>query len=435
MAITLTAEQARVMDIIDSTREHVFVTGRAGTGKSTLLQEFVRGTRKALVIAAPTGVAALAVGGQTIHSLFRIPVGLVTPQTKFYPLTDEARTLMRKIDTLVIDEVSMVRCDLLDAIDRRLRAVRGRRTDPFGGVQVVMFGDPYQLPPVLKEGVEKQWLVDNYPSPWFFDSKVWAEAGPRVVELTDVKRQDEAVFRDVLDRMRGGNMTSDDGALLNEIGARRPLPEEIITLSATNQTANEINARALAALPGKAKIAKANIDGDFGMQMPAEEQLELKPGARVMFLRNDSGMDGSRWVNGSMGTVVKVDGMVHVDLDDVPGGDPVEVKPVVWEKIQYTYDPDKNVVDADVQATFEQFPLRLAWAVTIHKSQGQTLDRAVLDFGRGAFADGQAYVAFSRIRTLDGLYLSRTLRPTDIRVDQRVVSFMRTAKDNDYLIQ
>ena len=151
MSITLTSEQGRVMDIIDSTREHVFVTGRAGTGKSTLLQEFVKGTRKSLVIAAPTGVAALAVGGQTIHSLFRIPVGLVTPQTKKYPLTDDARTLMRKIDTLVIDEVSMVRCDLLDAIDRRLRAVRGRRTDPFGGVQVVMFGDPYQLPPVLKE--------------------------------------------------------------------------------------------------------------------------------------------------------------------------------------------------------------------------------------------------------------------------------------------
>jgi ATP-dependent exoDNAse (exonuclease V) alpha subunit len=145
-------------------------------------------------------------------------------------------------------------------------------------------------------------------------------------------------------------------------------------------------------------------------------------------------MDGSRWVNGSMGTVVKVDGMVHVDLDDIPG-DPVEVKPVVWEKIQYTYDPDKNVVDADIQATFEQFPLRLAWAVTIHKSQGQTLERAVLDFGRGAFADGQAYVAFSRIKTLDGVYLSRTLRPTDIRVDQRVVSFMRTAKDNDYLVE
>ena len=433
MPIDLTPEQAHVMDVIDSTREHVFVTGRAGTGKSTLLQEFVRRTEKALVIAAPTGVAALAVGGQTIHSLFRLPIGLVTPNTKMYPLTDDARTLMRKIDTLVIDEVSMVRCDLLDAIDRRLRATRGRRSEPFGGVQVVMFGDPYQLPPVLKEGVEKQYLVDNYPSPWFFDAKVFHEAQPRVVELTDVLRQSEDDFREVLDRMRMGQMTADDGAMLNQVGARRPLPEGVITLAATNHTANTINARALAELPGKVKIAKAHVDGEFGGQLPAEEELELKPGARVMFLRNDSLMDGGRWVNGTLGTVVKVDGIVHVATDDMPD-DPVEVKPVVWEKIQYTYDPDKNVVEADVQATFEQFPLRLAWAVTIHKSQGQTLDSAILDFGRGAFADGQAYVAFSRIRTLDGVYLSRELKPSDIRVDARVVSFMKTAKDNDRLI-
>lgn len=433
MTIHLTPEQGHVMDIIDSTREHVFVTGRAGTGKSTLLQEFVRGTEKALVIAAPTGVAALAVGGQTIHSLFRLPIGLITPHTKMYPLTDDARTLLRRIDTLVIDEVSMVRCDLLDAIDRRLRAVRGRRTDPFGGVQVVMFGDPYQLPPVLKEGVERQYLVDNYASPWFFDSKVWREAQPRVVELTDVLRQSEDAFRDVLDRMRMGRMTSEDGAMLNEVGARRPLPPDVITLAATNHTANSINAKALAALPGSVKVAKANIDGEFGAQFPAEEELELKPGARVMFLRNDSAMDGGRWVNGTLGTVVRVDGVVHVATDDFPD-ETVEVKPVVWEKIQYTYDQLKNTVEADIQATFEQFPLRLAWAVTIHKSQGQTLDSAILDFGRGAFADGQAYVAFSRIRTLDGVYLSRELRPSDIKVDPRVVSFMKTAKDNDWLI-
>ncbi|MEY4397065.1 MAG: hypothetical protein RLZZ40_821, partial [Actinomycetota bacterium] len=426
MSFDLTPEQAHVMDIIDSTREHVFVTGRAGTGKSTLLQEFVRQTEKSLVIGAPTGVAALAVGGQTIHSLFRLPIGLVTPHTKMYPLTDDARTLLRKIDTLVIDEISMVRCDLLDAIDRRLRAVRGRRGEPFGGVQVVMFGDPYQLPPVLKEGVEKQYLVDNYPSPWFFDSKVWVEADPRVVELNDVMRQSEDEFRDILDRIRMGQMTADHGARLNEIGARRPLPEGVITLAATNYTANTINARELAALPGKVKIAKANIDGEFGGQLPAEDELELKPGARVMFLRNDSALDGGRWVNGTLGTVVKVDGVVHVATDDFPN-ETVEVKPVVWEKIQYTYDPDKNMVEADIQATFEQFPLRLAWAVTIHKSQGQTLDSAILDFGRGAFADGQAYVAFSRIRSLDGVYLSRDIKASDIQVNQRVLAFMRTA--------
>jgi len=432
MTFELTSEQARVMDIIEGTREHVFVTGRAGTGKSTLLQEFVERTRKSLVIAAPTGVAALTVGGQTIHSLFRLPIGLVTDHTKFYPLSDDARVLLRKIDTVVIDEISMVRCDLLDGLDRRLRATRGRKTEPFGGVQVVMFGDPYQLPPVLKDGPEKQYLMDNYRSPWFFDSKVWNEVEPRVVELTDVKRQDEAEFRDILDRMRNGAMTSADGAVLNDIGARRPIPEGTVTLSTTNASANSINAKALRDLPGKAKIAQAIIDGDFGGQLPAEEELELKPGARVMFLRNDSVADGSRWVNGSVGTVVKIDGAVHVALDTDPHT-PVEVQPVQWEKIQYTYDPDENSVEADIMATFSQFPLRLAWAVTIHKSQGQTLDSAVLDFGRGAFANGQAYVAFSRIRTLDGVFLSRTLQPTDIQVDRRVVDFMRTAKDNDFL--
>jgi ATP-dependent exoDNAse (exonuclease V) alpha subunit len=433
MTFQLTPEQARVMDIIEGTREHVFVTGRAGTGKSTLLQEFVERTSKSLVIAAPTGVAALTVGGQTIHSLFRLPIGLVTDHTKFYPLSDDARVLLRKIDTVVIDEISMVRCDLLDGLDRRLRATRGRKNEPFGGVQVVMFGDPYQLPPVLKEGAEKHYLMDNYPSPWFFDSKVWQEVTPRVVELTDVKRQDEADFRDILDRMRNGAMTSTDGAVLNDIGARRPIPEGTVTLSTTNASANGINAKALRDLPGKTVTAAAIIEGDFGGQLPAEEELELKPGARVMFLRNDSATEGSRWVNGTVGTVVKIDAAVHVALDSDPRNT-VEVQPVQWEKIQYTYDPDTNRVEEDIMATFAQFPLRLAWAVTIHKSQGQTLDSAVLDFGRGAFANGQAYVAFSRIRTLDGVFLSRTLQPTDIQVDRRVVEFMRTAKDNDFLV-
>jgi len=433
MTFQLTPEQARVMDIIEGTREHVFVTGRAGTGKSTLLQEFVERTSKSLVIAAPTGVAALTVGGQTIHSLFRLPIGLVTDHTKFYPLSDDARVLLRKIDTVVIDEISMVRCDLLDGLDRRLRATRGRKNEPFGGVQVIMFGDPYQLPPVLKEGAEKHYLMDNYPSPWFFDSKVWQEVTPRVVELTDVKRQDEAEFRDILDRMRNGAMTSTDGAVLNDIGARRPIPEGTVTLSTTNASANGINAKALRDLPGKTVTAAAIIEGDFGGQLPAEEELELKPGARVMFLRNDLATEGSRWVNGTVGTVVKIDAAVHVALDSDPRNT-VEVQPVQWEKIQYTYDPDTNRVEEDIMATFAQFPLRLAWAVTIHKSQGQTLDSAVLDFGRGAFANGQAYVAFSRIRTLDGVFLSRTLQPTDIQVDRRVVEFMRTAKDNDFLV-
>lgn len=432
MTITLTPEQARVLDVIEGTREHIFVTGRAGTGKSTLLQEFVRQSDKALVIAASTGVAALAVGGQTIHSLFRLPIGLLTNQTRLNRLSDDAELLLKRIDTVVIDEISMVRCDLLDAIDRRLRAVRGRRSEPFGGVQVVMFGDPYQLPPVLRDGPEKQYLMDNYRSPWFFDSKVWETAMPRVVELTDVLRQDEAEFRDILDRMRYGNTTREDGESLNAIGLRLPVPEGLITLAATNAKADAINSRELKNLPGKEKIAAANIDGEFGNSPPAEAELRLKPGARVMFLRNDSPADGSRWVNGTLGTVVKVDGKVHVAIDgDVDNI--VEVMPVLWEKIGYHYDPVDNTVESEVLATFEQFPLRLAWAVTIHKSQGQTLDAAVIDLGGGAFANGQTYVAFSRIRSLEGVYLSRELRAGDVQVDARVSDFMKTAKDNDFL--
>lgn len=423
MSIALTAEQASILQRIETTNDHIFVTGRAGTGKSTLLQEFVRHTKKSLVVAAPTGVAALNVGGQTIHSLFRLPIGLITDQTKFYPPSEDARTLLKRVQTIVIDEISMVRADLLDGLDRRMRMVRGQRHEPFGGAQIIMFGDPYQLSPVVGDSVEKRYLEDHYRSEWFFDSKVWSEAQPTVVELSDVLRQDEPEFRDILDRMRNGTMHADDAARINSIGARRPVPDETITLAITNNIVTSINGSALSGLSGTTKTASAIVDGDFGKQTPADEQLDLKPGARVMFLRNDA--DG-RWVNGTLGTVEKIDGAVHVSTDDAPHVTH-KVEPVLWEKIQYTYDPEERKVEQNVVATFEQFPVRLAWAVTIHKSQGKTLDSALIDLGNGAFADGQTYVAFSRIRTLDGVYLSRPLRPSDVRVDSRVVEFMKNA--------
>lgn len=425
MSISLTSEQAAILNRIESTNDHIFVTGRAGTGKSTLLQEFVRHTKKPLVVAAPTGVAALNVGGQTIHSLFRLPIGLITEQTKFYPPSEDARTLLKRVQTIVIDEISMVRADLLDGLDRRMRMVRGNRHEPFGGAQVIMFGDPYQLSPVISDPAEKQYIADHYASEWFFDSKVWAEAAPTVVELSDVLRQDEPEFRDILDRMRNGTMHADDAARINSIGARRPVPEDTITLAITNNIVTSLNGSALTGLTGTTKTANARVEGDFGKQTPADENLELKPGARVMFLRNDS--DG-RWVNGTLGTVIKIDDAVHVATDDAPHA-AHKVEPVLWEKIQYTYDPEERKVEQTVIATFEQFPVRLAWAVTIHKSQGKTLDSALIDLGNGAFADGQTYVAFSRIKTLDGVYLSRPLRPSDVRVDRRVVEFMRNASN------
>ena len=411
-------------ELIEHTREHVFVTGRAGTGKSTLLNHLSWNTEKSIVIAAPTGVAALNVGGQTIHSLFRLPIGVIADHD--IEQTAELRKLLNTIDTLVIDEVSMVNADLMDAVDRSLRQARQRPAEPFGGVQVVLFGDPYQLAPVPGDQEERAYFSDTYRSMWFFDARVWQEADLRIVELLQVHRQHESDFRYMLNAVRHGQVTKEIADRLNEVGAR-PAPDDgTITLATRNDTVNRINAQALERLPGRALTAKAEISGDFGgRNYPAEESLELKVGAQVMFLRNDVGQgDGPRWVNGTIGTVTRIDSTVYVDVD----GEIHEVEPTIWEKFRYSYSPETKKLTKDVVAEFTQFPLRLAWAVTIHKSQGKTYDAAIVDLGTRAFTSGQTYVALSRITTLDGLYLTRPLRPSDITVDPDVERFMRDAR-------
>ena len=448
----LTPEQEQVFRRIEDTRDHVFVTGRAGTGKSTLLQHLAWHTQKQIAVCAPTGVAALNVEGQTIHSLFRLPIGLIADSE--LEQSEPARRIMNAIDTLVIDEVSMVNADLMDAIDRSLRQARRRRSESFGGVQVVMFGDPYQLAPVPSRGDELRYINDHYRSFWFFDAQVWA--GPsadgsairsdglldlgrvgaplHITELREIHRQSDNRFKEMLNAVRHGVVTAEIAGELNAAGARPvPPPVEgeppIITLATRNDIVNRINQRHLDALPGPVQTARADISGDFGRgeAYPADVELQLKVGAQVMFLRNDIATkgDGPRWVNGSIGTVTRIaGGTVRVEID----GEEHDVEPTVWERFRYAYDAGSRRLTRDIVAEFTQFPLRLAWAVTIHKSQGKTYDRAVIDLGSGAFAPGQTYVALSRLTSLEGLYLSRPLRPSDILVDADVRRFMSAVR-------
>lgn len=418
--ITLSAEQQALFDAIETTREHLFVTGRAGTGKSTLLNHLSWNTSKQIVICAPTGVAALNVGGQTIHSLFRLPIGVIADRR--IEQNADVRKLLNTIETLVIDEVSMVNADLLDAVDRALRQARQRPLEAFGGVQVVLFGDPYQLAPVPGDADERAYFADQYRSMWFFDAKVWNEADLRIFELNTIHRQHEDEFKAMLTAVRHGVVTAEIAGRLNETGARPAPASGAITLATRNDTVNAINAKALAGLPGRVLTAKAEISGEFGGRaFPADDALQLKVGARVMFLRNDA---EQRWVNGSVGTVTAISSTVFVEVD----GEEHQVQPAIWEKFKYSYSPATKELRRDIVAEFQQFPLRLAWAVTIHKSQGKTYDRAIVDLGQRSFAPGQTYVALSRITALEGLFLSRPLRPSDIIVDQDVRRFMEKAQ-------
>ncbi|MGO3147510.1 MAG: ATP-dependent DNA helicase [Leucobacter sp.] len=418
----LSPEQLAVYERIEHTREHLFITGRAGTGKSTILNHLAWNTSKIIAVCAPTGVAALNVGGQTIHSLLRLPTGIIADHELDQPA--ELKKMLASIDTLVIDEISMVSADLMDAIDRSLRLARGKKHDPFGGAQIIMFGDPFQLPPVPpRDPHERAYFDDTYRSLWFFDSNVWQAAPLTVIELTEVHRQRDDRFKEILGAVRFGVVEETHASELNTAGSR-PAPRDVITLATTNATVNRINAERLAEIRGSSLKAVAEVTGEFRENTyPADEVLELKAGAQVMFLRNDP--DG-RWVNGTIGTVSRVDGTVWVEIGRA-SGDPeeFEVEPTVWERYRYRYDAETKKLEKEVVAEFEQFPLRLAWAVTIHKSQGHTYDAAEIDLGPRAFSAGQTYVALSRVRSLEGLYLARPLQPRDVIVDPNVVRFMQ----------
>lgn len=413
LEISLTPAQQAVVDAVggdDPTP--LLVTGRAGTGKSTVLHRIVAAERRKVAVTAPTGVAALNVGGQTIHSLLRLPIGLIG-NSRLYQ-DREQRRLLQALDVLIVDEISMVSADLMDGIDRALREARGT-PEPFGGVQLVLFGDPFQLAPVPGGAEERAWYSAMYRSLWFFDAHVWDQVGLRTLHLDLIHRQQDEEFRRLLTAVRHGSVTREMAQRLNEVGAR-PLPADPpLTLASRNDAVARINREALAALPGTEATALAEVDGDFGGRtFPADEELRLKLGAHVMMLRNDP--DG-RWVNGSMGVVAKLGrGDLTVEIDGMRH----DVEPAVWERHRYSVSPDSQELQREVVAQFRQLPVRLGWAVTIHKAQGATLETARIDLGRKAFSPGQTYVALSRLTSLDGLYLSRPLIPGDVIVDPDV---------------
>jgi ATP-dependent exoDNAse (exonuclease V) alpha subunit len=425
-AIELTSEARHALGLLEDSRQHVFLTGRAGTGKSTLLQYFRATTRKRIVVLAPTGVAAVQVQGQTIHSFCGFGPD-ITPQKARRQARGRQR-LYQRLETMVIDEVSMVRADLLDCVDQFLR-VNGPHTDaPFGGIQMLFIGDLYQLPPVVP-AEEEALFTTHYPSPYFFAAHVMRTLPYTVVQLHKVYRQQDAAFVALLEALRTGTMDVPQLAAINtRYRAERVEPDRhpAIYLVTTNALAEQINTQHLTRLPGKPSTFPGTITGTFNRaQLPTDARLTLKAGARIMMLNNDP---GGQWVNGTLGQVTALEQRedavtIRVQLENGYRG---IVATHTWEAIRFVFDERTQRIESEVVGSFTQYPLRLAWATTIHKAQGKTFDRAIIDFGRGTFAPGQAYVALSRCRSLEGLVLRTPLAPEHILVDARVQAFFAT---------
>jgi len=416
--LEITPEFHRTLDTLEFSHRNVFLSGKAGTGKSTLLRLFRTSTTKRVAVLAPTGIAAINVEGQTIHSFFRLPLHFIE-QAHVRP-AGRYKHVIEKLDTLVIDEVSMVRADVLDAVDTALRLNRGNPR-PFGGVQLVFFGDLLQLPPVIDPEMMKVY-ERRYASPFFFSARSFGALSLERIELTKVFRQiGDPEFLSLLNRLRGDGWDGSDLAVLNQRvidGDEAFDAAECIVLTTTNGRAAAINERQLARLQGAPSSFEAAVTGKFEpSSYPTDAVLRLKKGAQVMLVRNDM---NKRWVNGDIGVVEEVtEETVRVSVR----GTVYDIERAVWEKYEYTYDDDTEMVGKEVVGTFEQFPLKLAWAITIHKSQGQTFEKVVVDMGAGAFAHGQAYVALSRCTTMKGLRLARPLQSRDILFDKRVLEF------------
>lgn len=395
---------------------NLFLTGRAGTGKTTLLRRFMADAGDTALVLAPTGVAAMNAGGQTLHSFFKFPPRLIEPQD-----VKRLRTarLMKAAETIIIDEISMVRSDMMDAIDRSLKLNRGSKR-PFGGVRMILSGDLHQLPPVVR-GEEAEILSERYGGPYFFNAPAFREGEFALLALKHVFRQADPRFLALLGAMRQARLTPSDERLLQDLVSDRTAVEASdthVVLTPNNANAFRINQARLDELGGQQKIFEARVNGTFDEKSyPTEADLELKVGARVMLIKNDP---EGRWVNGSLATVEGFNGAnVLVVLD----GHVYEIEPAAWEKYRYSLDPETKKVSREVVGTFRQLPVRLAYAVTIHKAQGLTLDKVYIDLDRGMFAHGQAYVAFSRARSLDGLEISRALRPRDLVLDRNAFAF------------
>jgi ATP-dependent exoDNAse (exonuclease V) alpha subunit len=421
-ALELNSDFKTALDLIEKEGKNLFITGRAGTGKSTLLQLFRNATRKKVVVLAPTGVAALNVRGQTIHSFFGFPPRLISPR-EISKRKD--RRLYRNMDVLVIDEISMVRADMLDNIDFFLRLNRDSPL-PFGGVQVVFFGDMFQLPPVVATDFELEVFSTTYESAFFFSAQLFRQGFElEMLELRKVYRQENRHFLRLLDAIRLNHADQDDLDELNERYEPDFDSEELyITLCAQNATAERINQQELSKIDEPERKYLASVTGEFNpTQFPADAALTLKLGAQVMLLKNDP---ERRYVNGTIGKIVALEQESLKILIEENGLEwkEIDVTPVTWEIIRYKSDPaNTDDIQSEVVGTFTQFPLRLAWAVTIHKAQGKTFDRVIIDLGTGAFEHGQTYVALSRCRTLEGIVLRQRIRPQDILTDMRILDF------------
>lgn len=440
---------------INSTDQNVFLTGNAGTGKTTFLHQLRKLCPKKMAIVAPTGVAAINAGGVTIHSFFQLPFGSFIPdehpqwndpnartynkQSLFrnLKLRKKQRDLINNLELLIIDEVSMVRADLLDAIDQTLKGVRRNIHQPFGGVQVLFIGDLFQLPPVVRE---EEWniLSDYYHSPFFFDAQIIHEHAPVPITLTKIYRQkNDQTFINILNRIRFNEIEVNDLEHLNAhvINYLPDTSDRPITLTTHNRQADKINNAELDKLPGPKVALEANIVDLFPEHAyPADVKLELKVGAQVMFIKNDKGED-RKYYNGKIGTITKINRIKQI-IEISSGGDIIELVPEQWDNIRYEYDEKKDEIQELKIGSFEQFPLRLAWAVTVHKSQGLTFDEAMIDLGQ-AFAPGQVYVALSRLTNLEGLKLLQPIQRRHIKTDERVLAFSQNqpeeAKINEFL--
>ncbi len=444
-------EWQQALQIIQYTRRSLFLTGKAGTGKSTFLRYVAQNTKKKYVILAPTGIAAINAGGQTLHSFFKLPFHPLLPNDSRYTVRNIRKTLkysgvtlklLRELELIIIDEISMVRADIIDFIDKVLRIYCRNMREPFGGKQLLLVGDIFQLEPVIKED-EWRLIQPFYPSAYFFDAKVWQQMQLVSIELKKVYRQNDQTFIALLDRIRQNMATDKDLADINTRWTENPQFQEHslhtqnafeITLATRRDTVDWINEQKLSELEGSSSTFKGTIRGDFPLtSLPAPMELEVKPGAQVIFTRNDK---EKRWVNGTIGIVTGIDeeeGIIGVCDED---GNEYDVGEEIWENMRYTFDEKEQKIVEEQLGIFIQYPLRLAWAITVHKSQGLTFRQVKIDFsGGGAFAGGQTYVALSRCTSLQGLTLEEPIRRSDIFVRPEVIAFARRYNDGKLMRQ